>query len=401
MHVEYERPHLYPKQFAAIFDPHRYSLIEASTKAGKTSGCIAWIVEQALRGKAGDNYWWVAPVSEQAKIAFGRAQRAIPREYFIAGQSPPRITLANGAVIWFKSADKPDSLYGDDVRAAVVDEASRMKEESWHAVRSTLTATRGHVRIIGNVKGRKNWFYRMCRQAEAGDPDMGFHRIQANDAVSAGVLDKAEIEDARRRYPDHVFKELYLAEASDDEGNPFSIEAIRRCIGPMSMARPIVYGWDFAKHVDWTVGIGLDKDGKVCRFHRFQTPWEETYARVIRESKGIPTLVDSTGVGDNILERLQRAPMGQKYEGYTFSPSSKQKLMEGLAFAIQSNEVTYPAGPIVVELEQFEYEIRQTGIRYSAPSGAHDDCVCALALAVRHYVQKRSLARYSSLEWVG
>jgi hypothetical protein len=39
--IEYERPYLYPKQLAAIFDPRRYSVIEASTKAGKTSGCIA------------------------------------------------------------------------------------------------------------------------------------------------------------------------------------------------------------------------------------------------------------------------------------------------------------------------------------------------------------------------
>ena len=37
----------------------------------------------------------------------------------------------------------PDSLYGEDVYGAVIDEASRMKEDAWVAIQSTLTATRG------------------------------------------------------------------------------------------------------------------------------------------------------------------------------------------------------------------------------------------------------------------
>jgi hypothetical protein len=36
-----------------------------------------------------------------------------------------------------QSADNPDTLYGEDVHAAVIDEASRMKEDSFYAVRST------------------------------------------------------------------------------------------------------------------------------------------------------------------------------------------------------------------------------------------------------------------------
>ena len=73
--------------------------------------------------------------------------------------------------------------------------------------------------------------------------------------------------------------------------------------------------------------------------------------------------------------------------GYVFTSTSKQLLMEGLAIAIQSRQVGFPDGPIVTELEQFEYVYTRTGIRYSAPEGTHDDCVCALALAVHHQRQ--------------
>jgi hypothetical protein len=387
--IEYERPQLYPKQFEAIFDPHRYSLIEASTKAGKTSGCIAWIVEKALAGQPGWNYWWVAPVSDQALIAFRRTMRAIPNDLFTPNISLKTITLINGAVIWFKSGDKPNSLYGEDVYGAVIDEASRMKEDAYIAIRSTLTYTRAPVRIIGNVRGRKNWFYQLARRAQREQTldiqprEMGYHKIIAGDAVDAGVLDAKEIEDARSQMPETAWKELYQAEASDDGGNPFGLQHIAACVIPELSTKPAKWwGWDLAKKQDYTVGIGLDEDGKVCRFERFQhLPWGEIVNRIVTYTAGLPALVDSTGVGDPVLDQLQ-THRGTRFEGYHFTPGSKQKLMEGLAMAIQERTVWYPAGVIVQELEQFEYVLTRTGVSYSAPAGYFDDCVCALALAV-------------------
>ncbi len=397
MNIHLHRPVLYPKQFAAIYDPARYSLIEASTKAGKTSGCIAWLTERAFGGREGWNYWWVAPVSEQARIAFDRTRRALGPNDARAYQSPYRIALPQGSVIWFKSGDKPDGLYGEDVHAAVIDEASRLKQDAWYAIRSTLTKTRGPARIIGNVHGRKNWFFRMARQAEQGFPDMAYHRMVAHDAVEAGVLAAEEIEAARRELPDHVFRELYLAEASEDGGNPFGFDAIRRCTVPaLYEGVPAVYGIDLAKSVDWTVVIGMTREGYVCRMERWQhIPWEDTVNRIIAIIGNTPALVDSTGVGDPIVEALQRRTHGHpgldgnQVEGYQFSQRSKQQLMEGLALAIQSGGITFPAGPITMELEQFTYEMRGkegrfTGVAYTAPSGYHDDSVMALALAEMH-----------------
>ena len=83
----YTRPWLYPKQLEAVFDPARYSIIEASTKSGKTVGCIAWIMEQAMAGRAGWNYWWLATVYATAKIAYRRLKRALPQEVFTTNES--------------------------------------------------------------------------------------------------------------------------------------------------------------------------------------------------------------------------------------------------------------------------------------------------------------------------
>lgn len=382
--LEYTRPWMADYQLRAIFHDERYGIVEATTKSGKTVGCMVWLAEQAMSGKDGHNFWWIAPIYGQAKIAYRRLKRGLPREIYFSNETELTITLLNGAVIWFKGAENPDSLYGEDVYAAVIDEGSRTREESWHAVRSTLTATRGPIRIIGNVKGRKNWFYHLARKFEGGEPGGHYERITAWDAVKAGILQEDEIKDAERQLPAHVFRELYLAEPSDDGSNPFGVDAINACIALLSDQPATHWGWDLAKSVDWTVGIGLDRDGHTAHVERFQRPWEETFSALVRAVMGQPcrALVDSTGVGDPIVERLQRARPGI-FTPYIFSSPSKQRLMEGLAVAIQQHEITYPEGPIVNELQMFEYVYTRTGVRYSAPEGLHDDCVMALGLAVQ------------------
>lgn len=378
--IRYNRPPLANYQIDALFNDARYGIVEASTKAGKTAACLVWIIEQALQGKSGQDFWWICPVYGQAKIAFRRLKAGLPRESYTANESDLTLTLINGSRIVCKSAEKPDNLYGEDVYAAVFDEASRAREEAWHALRSTLTATRGKVRVIGNVKGRKNWAYKLARRAESGEPGMSYQKITAYDAIDAGILSEDEIEDARRQLPENVFRELYLAEPSDDEGNPFGMIAIRDCIAPLSTDEAVCFGVDLAKSLDFSVIIGLDKNKQVCVFERFQKSWNETIETVRRVCGNIKTSVDSTGVGDAVLESLQ-AGGRSNFEGFKFTQSSKQQLMEGLAVAIQKQEIGFPEGVISSELESFEYEYTRTGVRYSAPSGMHDDCVCSLALA--------------------
>lgn len=388
---EFTRPYMYPEQLDAIFCTERYGVVEASTKSGKTVGCIAWIVEKALVGKAGHNYWWVAPGYNQAEIAYRRIKQGLTKGSFTAFDTPtPRISTIAGTWIWFKSADNADALYGEDVYAAIVDEASRCAETSWHAIRSTLTATRGPIRLIGNVKGRKNWFYSIARRAEAemlSQPDpakrrMHYARITADDAVKAGVLDAEEIEDAKEVLPEAIFRELYYAEPGDNTGNPFGLDHIRACTVDALAPGPVVaWGIDLAKSQDYFVCVGLNEFGRVAAFHRWRgVPWRQSIKRA-REIVGedVAALVDSTGVGDPVLEELQ-VERGN-FLGYHFTRTSKQKLMEGLSVSIQSREIQFPKGFISQELEMFEYITMPSGVIYSAPQGEHDDCVCALALA--------------------
>lgn len=387
--IKYERPPMYPKQAAFVDCTAKYTLCEASTKCGKTVGCLVWIVEQALNGKEGQNFWWIAPTYSVAAIAYTRLkawlrQAGIPDTIWKANENDQAVTLA-GRKIWFKGGDKPDVLYGEDVFAAVIDEGCRVKEQAWYAVRSTLTATNGPVKIIGNVRGRKNWAYKLARRAEGGEQNTAYFRLTAYDAADGGIFDMAEIEDAKRMLPADVFKELYLAEASEGGGNPFGLDKIEECTKPGLDVGPAAYfGVDLAKSVDYTVVCGINQDRGVCTLERWRSDWGQTAERVAGIIRNTPTQIDATGVGAPVVEAIhKKCPLAV---GFNFTSASRQPLMGLLASAIHRGEVFFPEGWLVDELDSFEYQytgVNNDTVKYACPDGLHDDGVMALALALQ------------------
>jgi hypothetical protein len=384
--INYQRPFLYPYQTDILNSPARFTVTVAATKIGKTASHIVWLFEEALKLKENQSVWWVAPTIGQAKIAFDRMKVQISnKDLFTCNETNRVITLITGAKLEFKTAEKPDNLFGEDVFAAVYDEYTRGREESWHALRSTLTSTGGKCKFIGNAKGKKNWGYKLAMKAKQGDdPNYQYFKITAYNAANAGMMTKdgrpfiEEIEDAKKDLPESVFNELYMAEASEDGSNPFGIDFIAKCVYPLSAQPSICFGVDLAKKSDFTVNIGLDQFAQVSHFDRYQKDWRQTTQTILSLPRG-PMAIDSTGVGDPIAEDI--ATKRDDVNQFVFTSKSKQQLMEGLAYAIQRREISFPEGPIKDELEAFEFEYTRTGVKYSAPEGMHDDCVCALALA--------------------
>jgi hypothetical protein len=350
-------------------------------------------VAERIGGGESRNHWWVAPTIGQAEMAYGRVKRmfrqaGVKDGSVEANDTKRTLNMRGAGVLTFKTGEEPDNLYGEDVWSVVMDEYTRQREEAWHALRSTITATGGRVRFIGNKRGR-GWGWTLARFAEAeqakGSTVWSAHRISALDAVACGLMSQDELEDARASMPENVFRELYLCEDTEDGSNPFGLGHIAACVAPLSLLPPVVFGIDLARSEDFTAVVGLDANGAVCRFDTWQgLSWDATESRILGIVERTPALVDSSGVGDPIVERLSRKR--PSVEGFKFTGGkngSKQQLMEGLALAIQTRKVSFPQGQIVNELNAYQYEYTRAGVTYSAPAGLHDDTVCALALAVR------------------
>ena len=227
--VIYKALRTYQKQRAAFDDAPRFAFLEGSTKSGKTAGALDWQIRQWINDDGAAEHWWVAPVYGQANIAFSRVKRALTQSIklgMISVNNTDRAFINHKDCVWrFRSALNEDNLYGEDVQSLVLDEASRTSEGSFISCRSTLTATRGKARIIGNIRGTSNWFYKLCRLIEGGGmPNTySYSKLTSSDAVKAGVLDPAEIEEAKRIMPQAAYEELYLCIAQAGTASFFKL----------------------------------------------------------------------------------------------------------------------------------------------------------------------------------
>lgn len=302
------------------------------------------------------------------------------------------IELITGGRIEFWTLENELAGRSRKYKRAIIDEAAFVKNlwKLWtESIRATLTDMQGDGWMLSTPRGKNDFFKFYTKGKDIQDERwMSWQKS----TYTNPYIDPTEIDDARADLPELAFKQEYLAEFSENLANPFGIAFIKQCTFPISTAPPVCYGVDLAKSFDWTVEIGLDANAQVCHFARYQKDWHGTKASIKMLNK-VPINADSTGVGDPIVEDLQND--GLDIMGIKFTSVSKQQLMMGLAAAIQQRKITFPEGPIVDELEIFEYLFTATGVRYSAPDGFHDDCVMALALAWQAYTQRRSTGQYS------
>jgi len=221
-------PRLTTYQKRILNSKARFTITEASTKVGKTFSHIIWLYGKAHEGEdfQGRNFWWVAPVFNQSKIAFNRLRRYLAAtKMYRFNETNLIIYCPNGAEIHFKSAEKPDNLYGEDVYACVFDEAPRAREEAWFALRSTLTSTNAPCKLIGNFGGISNWVHKLKDKSKT-DKEYEYFKVTCWDAVAEGIIDEEEVLQAKRDLPEKIFKELYEAEQSEDEGQLIMNESI-------------------------------------------------------------------------------------------------------------------------------------------------------------------------------
>jgi hypothetical protein len=377
------RPH--PGQKLLHDSTARFRVAACGRRWGKTLAATAEMTRHAWEAP-GSLSFWVAPVLRQSSIAFDLVRKGMPEGAVTEiHKTEKRVTLINGSSLEFRSAEIPENLRGFGIDFLVVDEAAFLPRGLWEEVlRPALADREGRALLIGTPKG-KNWFYRaFARGRDRREPNWESFTFPTGDNP---YIKPVEIEDARRSLPEAVFRQEYLAQFVDDGSSVFP--GIDRIVGG-DLAEPkkderYTAGLDIARSRDYTVLTILDGKGSLVYFDRFQeTSWGVMKRRVVSalsRYNRAHAWVDSTGVGDPILEDLMR--MGASCRGYKFTNESKAALVENLILAVDERRITIPPiQELIDELVIFEAaNLPGGGISYGAPSGYHDDCVISLALA--------------------
>jgi len=385
LQVVLNQPH--PGQTKVLSESGRFNVLCCGRRWGKSNLAVNLLSEPAIDGKPTGYF---APTYKLLEGTFAECYRALGPVVSRKHENQ-KIELITGGVIEFWSLDNPYAGRSRKYKRVVCDEIAFAKAfwTSWtESIRPTLTDLEGDAWFMSTPKG-KNDFYKLFRRGKDKEPNWAAWQMST---YTNPYINPNEIDEAKKDLPELAFSQEYMAEFNDNVANPFGINYIAQCIYPTSTLPPVCFGIDFAKSSDYTVIIGLDQMGAVCHFDRFQKDWRQTVNEVLL-LPNVPIRVDSTGVGDPIAEELQNKR--PNVTGFKFSQYSKQQLMEGLALAIQQRRLNFPDGIIRDELESFEYLYTKTGVKYSAPNGLHDDCVCALALAWDCHRSAVSFGNYS------
>lgn len=361
--------------------PARFKVVAAGRRWRKTSLGVLMCTEVGLQGKRA---WWVAPTFPVASIGWRMLS-------FIAQQIPGtdkseserRITYPGGGWAQVKSGHDPDSLRGEGLDFAVLDECAFIPERAWtEGLRPSLSDRLGGALFISTPKGR-NWFWQAWIRGQSGDdPDWRSWRFTTaeNPFIAAG-----EVEAARRMLPERVFQQEFEAEFIEDAGSVF--RRVTQCMvaTPQDKAQGCYIGVDWGKHNDFTVLTALGSDGREVGSDRFN---QIDYAFQVGRLKAFcqrykPTRIvaELNAMGEPLVEQLQRD--GLPVVGFQTTSQSKTQAIEALALAFERGEIAIlPDDVLVNELQAFEMTRLPSGaIRYAAPEGLHDDCVISLALA--------------------
>jgi hypothetical protein len=367
---------LHPAQREVLRSLRRFSVLEIGRRWGKTTFGQQMAIEATINGRT---VGWFAPSYKYLADPVREFERSMKPLLLRHDRIEKRMEFRTRGAIDFWTLEDIDSGRGRAYDLVIVDEAGFAPKllEAWRAsIRPTLADRKGRALFLGTPKGTAD-FHRLYLEAE-GDTSGEWAAFRLASATNPHI-DPAEIEAARRMLPPAVFAQEFEGVPAEDGGNPFGLDAIRECIGSLSSAAVDVWGVDLAKSQDWTVAVGLDAEGRVCRLERWQGPWSVTRERLARMIGDKAAQIDSTGVGDPIVEDLRK--VCRRVEGFKFTSQSKQQLMEGLQLAIQTREISYPDGWLRSELESFGFRYSGRAVSYEATVG-HDDGVCALALAV-------------------
>jgi len=375
-------------------DPHRFRVLVCGRRWGKSRGGAGEAVKQSALMEPAGVAFVIAPTYTSTSL--GRCWREFlricPRELI---QDYPKgihrtpgdrhINLIGDRIVYFKSADRPDTLAGEGLSWVWCDEPAQFHEDVWERViPPSLIEKHGKAWFTGTPNGR-NWYYRLAM--EGLDPlnlEVKTFQFTSYDNPTIAAADIKSIAD---RLPWQARQQEIMGVFLDDVAAVF--RGVDNCIGGF-LQEPVermhyVAGVDLAKHRDYTVIYVMNDRGQVVAWDRFaELDWEFQRKRLVALCKryNARMLVDSSGVGDPVYDALRREDIA--VEGYKLTNASKAELIENLSMKIEAMEIRFPKEltELTSELKLFGWTKSKGGnIIYGAPEGYHDDCVIALALA--------------------
>ena len=204
-------------------------ILLCSRQSGKSTSTSLLALHEALFNP-GALVLLLAPALRQSqelfrklKVAFNALQHApVP----VAEENALRLEFNNGSRI-ISLPGKEATIRGfSGVSLLVVDEASRVPDELYHAIRPMLAVSGGRIVLLSTPFGKRGFFYK-----EFSEGGADWHRVKIT-AQMCPRISAEWLEQERRTIGDWWFAQEYLCEFVDSIDQVFATEDIMRALDP-------------------------------------------------------------------------------------------------------------------------------------------------------------------------
>ena len=211
-------PKLHDSQFKVATDTHRFRIVCAGRRWGKST--LAQLIALQWATKDVGTVWIVSPTYRQGKqIHWNELNKIVPKEWIQKkNEVELSITLKNGSVIELKGAENPDALRGVKLRGLVIDEIASIRNWDWlwpEVLRPTLTDYQAPVLFISTPKGY-NHFYELFQLGQSieqeGRKTNADYKSWRFTSYDNPYISKEELDNAKKELTEDTFYQEYMAD---------------------------------------------------------------------------------------------------------------------------------------------------------------------------------------------
>ena len=200
----------HPVQTKLIKDPHRFKVVPAGRRSGKTERAKRFIVKAAINNPE-EVYFLAAPTRDQVKKIFWTDVKLLsfyPMLQKAPSESDLVVFFPNGSEIHLIGLDRPERMEGQYWSGGVIDEIGNVKADAWAENISPALDTynpnrpdyRAFCWLIGVPEGM-NHYYDLWEYAESGiDPEWSGYTWFSSDILPDDVIAAAKRRLSPRQY---------------------------------------------------------------------------------------------------------------------------------------------------------------------------------------------------------
>ncbi len=413
---------LHPQQLEVFQDPARFKVVSAGRRWGKTRLAIYKMIVKSLQIQSEANVYYIAPTFDQGKRIVWDTLRRIAGHSEQGGliewahENTACRRLINQRKIFVCGSDNPDTLRGDAMGYAVLDEYASMKPFIWkEIVRPALMDAKGGALFIGTPKG-KNHFYELFKRAQVtpgwrswqfksrDNPFLAADELKAvkEDYHDSTAIERRELEASFEAYEGGLFSENWIKYEPEPEEGDWYIAIDLAGFEKSSSARG-KSGAALDESVICTVKVH-EKGWWVADIESGRWDVRETATRILMAVRNYrPRCV---GIENGALKNAVMPYLEEQMRTYGIYPRieatthGKQNKGERVQWALQGR---FEKGRVTLAKADWNGKFLEQFLDFPNPQ-AHDDLIDALAyidqIAVPVFAEEIETHDYEPLDMV-